>query len=80
MHTILRLDPSRLTSEQLARRPDGDFPVAWAKTYGKGRVFVSSLGHVEEIWDDPVLTNFQLEGIKWALGLTDADVTPDPAQ
>lgn len=79
-HTILRLDPSRLTAEQRARRPDGDFPVAWAKTYGKGRVFVSSLGHVEEIWDDPVLSNFQLEGIKWALGLTDADVTPDTAQ
>ena len=80
VHTILRLDPSRLTPEQLARRPDGDFPVAWAKTYGRGRVFVSSLGHVEAIWDDPVLSNFQLEGIKWALGLTDADVTPDPAQ
>jgi type 1 glutamine amidotransferase len=80
VHTILRLDPSRLTPEQRAKRPDGDFPVAWAKTYGKGRVFVSSLGHVEEIWDDPVLSNFQLEGIKWALGLTDADVIPDSAQ
>jgi type 1 glutamine amidotransferase len=27
------------------RRTDGDFPLAWAKNYGKGRVFYSSLGH-----------------------------------
>ena len=29
----------------------GDFPVAWRKDYGKGRVFYTSLGHREDIWD-----------------------------
>ena len=37
--------PAALTPEQRARRPDGDFPVVWAKTYGKGRVYMSAFGH-----------------------------------
>jgi type 1 glutamine amidotransferase len=77
VHTIIRLDPSKLKPEQLAKRPDGDFPIVWAKTYGKGRVYVSSIGHLDERWDDPVVRQLYLEGIKWALGLTQADVTPD---
>lgn len=77
VHTIVRLDPSRLTPEQLARRPDGDFPVVWAKTYGAGRVYVSSLGHLDEPWDDPVVQEMYLGGIKWALGLVDSPIPLD---
>ena len=77
VHTIIRLDPAKLKPEQLAKKPDGDLPVVWAKTYGKGRVFSSSLGHREEIWDDPAVQKLHLEGIKWALGLTQADMAPD---
>ena len=29
----------------------GHFPVSWCKMYGKGRVFYTSLGHREDIWD-----------------------------
>lgn len=75
--TIVRVDPDKLTEEQRARRPDGNFPAAWAKTYGNGRVFVSSFGHNDTVWDEPAIRQFYLEGIKWALGLTEADVTPD---
>lgn len=77
IHTIIRLDASQLTPEQLARRPDGDFPVVWAREYGKGRVYVSTFGHLDDRWDEPAIRNLYLEGIRWALGLTDADVTPD---
>lgn len=82
VHTIIRLDPAALTPEQRARRPDGDFPVVWAKTYGKGRVYMSAFGHNDEPWDDPALRELTLQGIKWALGMTELDVTPDarPAQ
>lgn len=75
IHTIIRLDPAALTPEQLARRPDGDFPVVWARNYGKGRVYVSTFGHTDAPWDDPAIRNLYLEGIKWALGLTDAAVS-----
>ena len=77
IHTIIRLDASQLTPEQLARRPDGDFPVVWAREYGEGRVYVSTFGHLDDRWDEPAIRNLYLEGIRWALGLTDADVTPD---
>ena len=29
----------------------GNYPIAWCKDYGKGRVFYTSLGHREDVWD-----------------------------
>jgi len=52
-------------------RPDHDFPIAWAKSYGKGRVFYSSLGHTRAAWQDPEVKKMYLEAIKWALRYTD---------
>jgi type 1 glutamine amidotransferase len=46
--------------------------------YGKGRVYYSTLGHVEQNWDDPRFQKMYLEAIKWAMGLVNADVTPRP--
>ena len=42
-------------------RTDGDFPVAWTKTYGKGRVFYSTLGHSRELWDTPWMQKMYFE-------------------
>jgi hypothetical protein len=70
----------------------GDYPVAWKKNYGAGRVFYTSLGHREDIWD-PAWTDAKngrknppevarayqqhlLGGIQWALGLELGDATP----
>jgi quinoprotein glucose dehydrogenase len=76
VHVIMRLDPESLSAADRARRPDGDFPVVWARQYGKGRVFNVGWGHPDATWDDPHFQAMMLEGIKWALGLTPADVTP----
>ena len=46
--------------------------------YGKGRVFYSTLGHVEQNWDDPRMQEMYVEAVKWATGLVSADVTPRP--
>jgi hypothetical protein len=56
-----------------------DYPLAWAKTYGKGRVFYSSLGHSAETWDNRDVAQMYFEAIKWSLGLTDGDASPRPA-
>src|SRR5262249_18933130 len=64
----------------------------WTREYGKGRVFYTSLGHREDVWDptwaDPngkrenppeVAETYQkhlLGGIRWALGITGAAGTP----
>jgi len=61
-------------------RKDGDFAVTWAKMYGKGRVFYSTLGHVEANWDRPEMQTMIVEAIKWVLKLVDADVTPRAAR
>jgi type 1 glutamine amidotransferase len=78
VHVIMRLDPASLDEMNRARRPDGDFPQVWAVQYGKGRVLNIGWGHPETTWDDPRFQNMVLEGIKWAMGVTTADVTPKP--
>jgi type 1 glutamine amidotransferase len=61
---------------------EGYFPISWCKSYGKGRVFYTSLGHREDVWDpawnpaqrknSPEIAQFYqehiLKGIQWALG------------
>ena len=49
------------------------FPLAWAKTYGKGRVFYSSFAHDAATWDNRDIALMYFEAIKWALGLTEGD-------
>lgn len=78
-HVIMRLDTSSvdMTRPQVVAA-DYPYPLAWAKMYGKGRVFYSTFGHADAIWDDPRVQDMYLNAIKWALRLVDADVTPNP--
>lgn len=78
IHVLLRLDMSKMSPNPGVHIKNGDFPLAWAKMYGKGRVFYSALGHASSTWDNPDVYHMYYEAIKWALGLTDADVTPRP--
>jgi type 1 glutamine amidotransferase len=76
---LARLDASKLDlSNRNVRRADADFPIAWIKYYGKGRVFTSTLGHPDGIWDDPRVRTLYLEAIKWVIRLTDGEVKPHP--
>ena len=78
LRVLLRLDVSKMPPNPRLRRTDGDFPLAWARTYGKGRVFYSSLGHATETWDNRDVAQMYFEAIKWSLGLTPGDATPRP--
>lgn len=79
VHVLARLDASKLNlSLSAVHRKDRDFPVAWAKMYGKGRVFYSTFGHTEEVWDNPMVQQMYLQAIRWALRLTGDDVRPGP--
>ena len=60
------------------RRPDGIYPVSWIRTYGKGRVFYTSIGHMPETFMTPSLVGHVLAGVQYALGDLDADATPNP--
>ncbi len=78
IRVLLRLDVSKMPANADVHRTDGDFPLAWAKSYGKGRVFYSSLGHAAATWDNPDVYHMYFEALKWSLGLSDADLTPRP--
>ncbi|MET0214848.1 MAG: ThuA domain-containing protein [Vicinamibacterales bacterium] len=60
------------------KRPDNVYPVTWIRTYGKGRVFYSSLGHMPETFMTPELVGHFLAGVQFMLGDLDADTTPNP--
>jgi type 1 glutamine amidotransferase len=80
VNVILSLDPAKLNYENNPKilRADHDFPVAWSKLYGKGRVFYSTLGHTEESWQDPDVRKMYFEAIKWALQMTDGSTASHP--
>jgi uncharacterized protein len=79
VRVLMRLDVSKLDMKNKhVHRTDGDFAVTWAKMYGKGRVYYTTLGHVEENWDKPEFQAMMTEAIKWAIGLQNADVTSRP--
>jgi type 1 glutamine amidotransferase len=77
---LLRLDLSKLPANPQVHSTNGDFPLAWAHMYGKGRVFYGSFAHASKTWDDPDIYHMYFEAMRWALGLVDADVTPRPYQ
>jgi type 1 glutamine amidotransferase len=58
------------------KRTDQDFAVTWARNYGKGRVFYSSLGHENAVLDRKDIQDMWLEAVKWTMGLTPGDATP----
>ncbi len=90
---LLRLEQLMLNAEDIkaGRATAGHFPVSWCRTFQKGRVFYTSLGHREDMWD-PEFTDksgrknsaenariFQrhlVGGILWALGLAPGEATP----
>ena len=60
------------------KRPDNIYPVAWIRTYGKGRVFYNSLGHMPETFMTPEIVGHFLAGLQFMLGDLAADTTPNP--
>lgn len=90
VHGLVKLDKLALTGDANPQTP-GDYPIAWSRMQGKGRVFYTSLGHREDMWDPnytdkngrknspEVAQQFQqhvLGGILWALGLAPGSAMP----
>jgi uncharacterized protein len=80
VNVLLSLDPGKLdyTNNPRIHRQDHDFAVAWAKMYGKGRVFYSTLGHTQEAWNDPDIRKMYFEAIRWVLGMTEGSTASHP--
>jgi len=74
---LLSIDNASIDTSKGARE-DRDYAVAWVRMEGKGRVFYTSLGHREEVWQNPLFQKHLTGGIQWALGLVKGDARPVP--
>lgn len=69
-HALLDLDKHPNT------KMPGHYPISWARDFGKGHVWYTSLGHREDVWESSDYQKHILGGIRWALGLDPADAAP----
>ncbi|HVX12526.1 MAG TPA: ThuA domain-containing protein [Pirellulales bacterium] len=77
LHVLLVLDTQGMVDADYMRPP---FPSTWARKHGEGRVFYTSMGHREDVWDNPAFQAVLLGGLAWAFGKVQADVTPNIKQ
>jgi type 1 glutamine amidotransferase len=59
VQVLLRLDAASVGSA-------GDYPLAWAHSYGNGRVYYNALGHFPETWRDQRFQRQISGGLRWA--------------
>ena len=57
-----------------------NFPITWARAFGKGRVFYTSMGHREDVWENPMYQALLLGALGWSTGLVDASIEPNIRQ
>jgi len=69
VHVLLALDPASVDLAAAGvNRADRDFALAWTRTYGRGRVFYTALGHEPAVWQDARFQQHLAGGIGWAIG------------
>ena len=79
VRVLLSLDADSVDlSDPRVNRTDGDFPIAWCRNYGSGRVFYTGLGHREEVWQDERYQKHLVNGIRWAMGELPGSASPRP--
>jgi type 1 glutamine amidotransferase len=57
-----------------------NFPQTWARMHGKGRVFYTSMGHREDVWENPKYQGLLLGALGWVTCQCDANVEPNVAK
>jgi type 1 glutamine amidotransferase len=77
LHVILVQETEGMKGK-MYERPG--FPATWARKHEKGRVFYTSMGHREDVWQSHTFQDLLLGGISWALGNVDADIAPNLEQ
>ena len=53
------------------------FPATWARKHGEGRVFYTSMGHREDVWENPMFQKMLLGALAWVGRNVEADITPN---
>ncbi len=74
LHVILVQDTKGMRNFDYERP---EYPATWARRHGKGRVFYTSMGHRDDVWQNETFQTVLLAGLAWTLGRVDADIPPN---
>lgn len=69
--TPLARGKQKVTNKKTGETKEEDFVVAWANTYGKTRVFSTTIGHNSETVGDARYLDLVTRGLLWACGKMD---------
>ncbi len=66
---LLHLDPLSVDrTKPGAHTRYYNWPLAWTRRWGRGRVFYNALGHEKAVWESDWFQQLMLNGIKWSMG------------
>jgi len=74
LHVIL-VQATKGMKGRMYQRPN--FPITWARPYGQGRVFYTSMGHYEDVWKNPMYQALLLGALGWTSGRLEANIEPN---
>jgi len=74
LHVIL-VQVTKGMEGAMYHRPN--YPMTWARSFGKGRVFYTSMGHRDDVWTNPKYQGLLIGALAWATGRVDANIDPN---
>lgn len=67
-HVLLRLDQNSVDLRKPGVHPRFyGWPLAWTRSYGKGRVFYAAFGHEAAVWQDDRFQRLLMNAIVWCM-------------
>lgn len=57
-----------------------NFPQTWTRKHGKGRVFYTSMGHREDVWENPFYQDLLVAALDFITGKVNPDTEPNIAK
>ncbi len=70
-HVLLVMETAGMKGSDYDRP---NYPLAWARPYGKGRVWYNAMGHREDVWDADYFQAMLAGGIRWTGRRVDAAI------
>ncbi len=74
LHVLLVMNTAGMEGGDYAR---ANYPLAWVREQGKGRVGYNAMGHRDEIWDSEAYQSMFLGQLRWVAKKVEADIKPN---
>jgi type 1 glutamine amidotransferase len=74
LHVVLAQDTTGMKGPMYDRP---NYPATWARKHGQGRVFYTSLGHREDVWEAAKFQGLAIGALLWSTGQAEADISPN---